>query len=110
MHHDSPENRRVEFRMATELEARVFRNGRATRYPLLELSGSGARLRTPLGDELPMVFWLEIDQPDEQPLRLRARTRWCDGPSAGIQFDAPDAPPTVEPPGLGLEPASGDAS
>lgn len=90
MNLESYQDRRIELRTATELDARVFRNGRASRYPVLELSGSGARLGTPIGDELPMVFWIEIDRPGEAPLRMRARTMWCDGPSSGIRFDVED--------------------
>lgn len=92
MNIDSPYNRRIELRTATALAARVYRNGRPTAYPLLELSDSGARLQTPIGDELPMVFWLEVDRPEAQPLRLRARTMWCDGPNAGIRFDVVQEP------------------
>lgn len=83
---ETHEDRRQEQRLTTALSARVFRNGRPTTYPLLELSSAGARLATPVGDELPMVFWVELDLPGELPVRLRARTMWCDGPTSGIRF------------------------
>jgi hypothetical protein len=83
---ETQEDRRHEDWLTTALVARVFRNGRPTTYPLLELSRTGARLATPVGDELPMVFWVELDLPGELPVRVRARTMWCDGPTSGIRF------------------------
>jgi hypothetical protein len=83
---DLLQDRRDGHRVSAELQARVFRNGRPTTYPVLELSRSGARLATPVGDELPMVFWIELDLPNDGPMRLRARTMWCDGPTSGIRF------------------------
>lgn len=87
---DLLDDRRDGTRLPAELRARVFRNGRPRTYPVLELSRTGARLQTPIGDELPMVFWLELELPNEVPMRLRARTMWCEGVASGIRFDEVD--------------------
>lgn len=87
---DHVQDRRHEHRAPAQLAARVFRNGRPTTYPVVEWSANGARLLTPVGDELPMVFWVEFDLPDGGLRRERARTMWCDGPTSGIRFDVPD--------------------
>ncbi len=83
-------DRRQGLRVRAETAARLVRHGHPRACRLVDLSATGARLRTEHMD-LPIVHPVELPTEHGEPLRVSARVVWRLGADCGVKFCGSDA-------------------